>query len=647
MVQANSTSGRIPHSIDRVALEKADLRVLLSCLVHMTGDLRWMEAPYLPVRDVRLVADPSAGFSPEIRTQIIDAVEGLIADEIPSVVIDRPDPALLQRMMSVFLGERVPDEYVPMVLRDMGLAELRPPLVATEVPWVPDVLIVGAGLMGICLTHMLREAGIPVRVVERHADLGGTWHENRYPGCGVDTPNHFYSFSFAPNPGWTRYFSQREEIQAYLRQVAIDTGAIDHVRFQTEMVSAQWAEADRRWQVTLRHADGSESTETTSILVTATGHFNEPVIARFPGDEDFEGQIFHTARWPSGVDLRGKRVGVIGTGASAVQVVPSIVGEVSSLTVFQRTPQWVRPVPEYRLAVESGTRSLFESLPWYAKWYRFGQSWRYGDGLLPLLKRDPDWPHAERSMNRTNDRHRQEMADYIAESLSTHPELIEKCTPDYPPFGKRILIDNGWYESLCQPHVELVTEPIEGFTAESVRTSDGVERKLDVVIVATGFSVTTLGNRLDIRGRGGVSLSETWADHDTKAYLGITVANFPNLFITYGPNVNSGHGGSGMWVAETQSHYIVEWARTMSERGVQSVEVYPEVVEDYMHEIDLMHEELVWTHPRTTTWYRTEHGKVRSPMPFRLVDYWHYTRTAELDKFRVEHLESQVPPISV
>lgn len=630
---------RTPHAIDRGALEAADVRVLLACLVHMTGDLSWLDPPFQPARDVRLVADPSAGFDADVRSRIIDAVEEHIADGIPPVALDHPDPQLLQRMMSVFLGEQVPDEYVPMTMNDMGLTPKRAPVDAANAPWVPDVLVIGAGAMGVCLTLSLRDAGIPVRVVERHADLGGTWHENRYPGCGVDTPNHFYSFSFAPNPGWTRYFSQREEIQDYIRKVAHDTGAIDHVRFRTEMVRAEWASEDRRWHVTLRHADGSETTETAAILVTATGHFNEPVMARFPGDERFTGEIFHTARWPRDVDLTGKRVGVIGTGASAVQVVPTIADDVASLTVFQRTPQWVRHVPEYRLPVERSTRSLFEDLPWYGKWYRFGQTWRYGDGLLRLLKRDPDWPHLDRSMNRTNDRHRQEMTDYIEASLASRPELIEKCVPDYPPFGKRILIDNAWYETLCRPHVELVTEPIQEFTERSIRTADEVEHELDVVIVATGFSVTTLGNRLDIRGNSGRTLAEAWADHDTKAYLGVTVSEFPNLFITYGPNVNAGHGGSGMWVAETQAHYITEWVRTMADHGIESAEVYPEVVDEYMHRIDEMHEDLVWTHPRTTTWYRTEHGKVRSPMPFRLVDYWHMTRNVELDKFRLEWIE--------
>lgn len=625
------------HAIDRETLETADLRVLVMCLVHLTGDLRWLEEPFTPARDVRLVADPRAGFGDATRDAIIDAVMEQISNGIPAPVIDRPDPELLHRMMSVFLGENVPGEYVAMTMADMGLVERRPPIDAA-LP-VPDVLIVGAGVSGIALASRLIADGVNVRLIERNADLGGTWFENRYPGCGVDTPNHFYSFSWSPKPDWSRFFSPREEIHDYLASVAEERGVLDRTRFGIEMVRAEWNEGDAHWAVTLRHVDSGETwTESTRVLVPATGHFSEPHRAHFDGEESFTGPIFHTARWPGDVDLDGQRVAVIGTGATSMQLVPTIADRVAHMVVFQRTPQWVRPVAEYRDTVDPRTAELFASLPWYGRWYRFGQSWRYGDGLLRFLKRDPEWPHPERSMNRINDRHRVEMTEFITSSLESRPELIEHCVPSYPPFGKRILIDNGWFETLCRPHVDLEVTPIARITEEGVVTTAGTLHEVDVIIVATGFDVVSLDRRVNLAGRSGVGLSDVWEPRDPRALLGISVVGMPNLFVMYGPNTNMGHGGSVMWMSDTQAAHIAAWIRKMAEERIDTVEVQPDAVERYTDEVDRLHDELVWMHPGTPTYYRTEEGRVRSPMPFRLVDYWSRTQTIDEDAFVITYL---------
>lgn len=617
------------------AIGAADLRALVLTLFHHTGDQRWLHEPYLPRRDVRLIADPAAGFSPEVQAEIRSAAAAVFADGVPTPVVSDPGPELFHRMMNLFLGEEVAPEYVPLMREDMGFEDGNAQWSGSggEAPTVPDVVIVGTGVFGIALAVQLDRLGVPFTMLERNVEVGGTWLNNRYPGCGVDTPNHFYSYSFAPNPSWRHYFSPRDELQGYMERSATDFGLRDRIRFGTEVLGASWDDRTRRWVVRTRSADGSEASLTCAVFVAATGHFDQPVRVGFPGEGRFGGEIHHTARWPDGVELAGKRVGVIGTGASSMQVVPTIAGDVDHLTVFQRTPQWVRPVPEYNAPVDPAGQWLFEHLPLYAKWYRFGLFWRYGDGLLRYLRRDPEWPHPERAMNRTNDRHRQEMNDFIVESLASRPELIEHCLPDYPPFGKRILIDNGWFETLCRPDVDLVTADIDGFEPAGIRTADGKVHELDVVIMATGFDVTNLAARIDIAGREGVTLAEDWDGDDPTAYLGMAVPGFPNFFVMYGPNTNVGHGGSGMWLAENQARYVSSAVVAMTEADVEVLEVRADRRRDYTAEVDALHEELVWMHPGLRTYYRTGAGKVRSPMPFRLVDYWARTHDVDLDDY--------------
>lgn len=616
------------------ALGAADLRVLLMCLYQASGDERWLSDPYSPRRDVQMVADPAAGLPEPIQEEIREAAAEVFASPVEPA-IEAPTGNLLLRMMSHCLGEDVPPEYEPMIAQDLGFAP-RSGSAETAVPTdALDVVIIGAGASGISLGVQLSRAGIPFTVVEKNPDAGGTWFENIYPGCGVDTPNHFYSFSFAPNPNWTRHFSLRNEVQSYLLDVSEEYGIREQTRFGTEVVGAVWDADAERWTVCLRDRQDRESSLTCSVLVSAAGHFNAPHEPTFGNEAAFDGRIVHTAKWPRDLDVTGKRVTVIGTGASAVQLVPTIVDEVSALTVVQRTPQWVRPVRGYQDQVERESMVLFAQVPFYAQWYRFTQLWRFGDGLLRFLKRDPDWPHPGRSLNRGNERHRQEMENFIGDELDGRPDLLERCVPDYPPFAKRILIDCGWYASLRQPHVRLVSDGVDGFELDGIRTASGEVIPTDIVVLATGFRVTELAARIDLRGRSGIALKEDWADDNPTAYLGMTVPNFPNFFVMFGPNTNMGHGGSGMWLAETQSDYIVDAIRQMNRQGISSMCPSEAARTSYMKQVDELHDDLVWTHPGVSTYYRNESGQVRSPMPFRLVDYWQMTRTVDLEQFEL------------
>jgi 4-hydroxyacetophenone monooxygenase len=618
------------------AIAEGDIRVLLMVLVHMTGDERWLEPPYRPKRDVRLIPDPHAGLPEEIQDEIRAAVLKLYENGEPKPAIIDPGDDLMLRMMRATLGENVAPEYAPLMREEMAFVprdarwRKRP---SEERLAQQHVLIVGAGVCAIALGTALGRLGISFTIVEKNDELGGTWYVNRYPGCGVDTPNHSYSFSFGKRHPWTRYFAQRQELLDYLRQVADDHGIRDHLRLNTELMSSRWDDDKKRWISTLKTKSGEETFE-SSVLVSAIGQLNDPAPAHFEGEKDFQGLKLHSALWSEDINLDGKRVAVIGTGATAMQLVPSIADRVASVTVYQRTAQWSRPVAGYSDPISDGARWLLAHLPFYAQWYRFNMFWRYGDGLLPFLRKDPAWPHPERAVNKGNDRHREELANFIHSELKDRPDLIAKCVPTYPPYGKRILLDNNWFKTLTKPNVELVTEAIDHFARDGIVTADGKLRPADIIVISTGFKVTEMAARLNITGRGGRTLREAWANDNPTAHLGLTVPDFPNLFVMLGPNAGPAHGGSVIFQSECQSRYISACLVEMIENGIAAIDVRKNVHDDYVRKVDAEHEAMIWTHPGMTTYYRNKSGRVFSAMPWRFVDYWAMTHDPDLGQYR-------------
>lgn len=618
------------------AIAEGDIRVLLMVLVHMTGETRWLEPPYTPKRDVRLIPDPDAGVPKEIQQEIRAAVLKLFENGEPKPAIVDPGNELMLKMMRATLGENVAAEYAPLMREEMGF-------IPREMRWRErpsdarlagqHVLVVGAGVCAIALGVALGRLGIPYTIVEKNAEIGGTWYVNRYPGCGVDTPNHSYSFSFGKRNPWTRYFAQRQELHEYLLKVVREHDIRSNVRLNTELTSSRWDENKRRWISTLRTKDGEVTFEST-VLVSAIGQLNDPAPARFKDDDSFKGTQIHSALWRDDIQLDGKHVAVIGTGATAMQLVPSIAGQVASVTVYQRTAQWARPVKGYADPIAEGAQWLLAHLPFYVQWYRFNMFWRYGDGLLPFLRKDPAWPHPERAVNKGNDRHREELTNFIQEELKDRPDLIEKCVPTYPPYGKRILLDNNWFKTLTRPNVELVTEPIDRFAPAGIVTADGGLRAHDIIVISTGFKVTEMAARLNITGRGGKTLKQAWADDNPTAYLGLTVPDFPNLFVMLGPNSGPAHGGSVIFQSECQSRYITSCLVEMIEHGLAAIDVKPDVHDGYVRKVDAEHEQMIWTHPGMTTYYRNSRGRVFSAMPWRFVDYWQMTHDADLNDYR-------------
>jgi 4-hydroxyacetophenone monooxygenase len=618
---------------DAVAI--ANIPTLLMVLVQLTGERRWLEPPYRPSRATGMGDNDTGGLPDAVQQEIREAaLEAILAERAGRpVAIPEPPSELLVEMLACAMGEDVPPEYGPMIAAQLGTADPLPqPL---PVPEGFSALVIGAGVSGICAAVNLQRAGIPCTVLEKHHTVGGTWLQNRYPGAGVDTPNHLYSFSFAPYD-WSAYFALRDELHAYLEDVADRCGVRELIRFGTEVVAAAYDEPTQRWHVEVRGPDGSTETLVANLLISGTGIFNPPKLPDIEGLDRFAGPSFHTAEWPADLDLTGKRVAIIGNGASAMQVAPEIADRVASLTLFQRSPQWAAPFEHFRKPVPDPLRLLLREVPLYQAWYRVRLGWTFNDRTHPTLQKDPSWPHPERSLNAVNDAHRQFFTRYIESEVGDRPDLLERVVPDYPPFGKRMLMDNGWYRMLTKDHVELVTEPIAEVRSDRVVTTDGREHPADVLVIATGFDVLRFLTTFEARGRSGRSLREVWDDDDARAYLGLTVPDFPNFFCLYGPNLQAGHGGSLIFMVEMQVHYLMDLLGQVLAAGGGAVECRQDVHDRYNDELDRAHEDMVWTHPGMSTYYRNTRGRIVVNTPYRIVDLFDRTRRADLDDYVVE-----------
>jgi 4-hydroxyacetophenone monooxygenase len=623
----------------RAAVEIANVPALLMVVFQMSGDRKWLQPPYLPTRGQGLTDHDSGGLAPEIQDEIRreagDAIVALARGVKPAIAT--PSPQLIVEMMSVFMGEPVAEEYGPMLSAEL-IRRLKPELPDLtyghfSAPPGFRVIVIGAGVSGIIAAHHLDEMGVEYVMLEKQDGPGGNWWQNNYPGAGVDTPSHLYSFSFAKND-WQRHFELRDDLQQYLARAAMGVDAGKRIRYGAEVLSATYAAEDFSWDVVVRDRDGSVETLRASVVISAVGVLNRAVRPDINGLESFAGPSFHSSGWPDGADLKGKRVGLVGTGASAMQIACAVAEEVDELIIFQRSPQWVAPFDKFQQPIRPELRELLRGCPLYHAWYWLRLFWQFGDKVIESLRADPDWPHLDRSMNARNDGHRQFFTRYLESELEARPELIAKALPHYPPFGKRILLDNGWYRTLLRENVALVDAGVAEVREHSLVTETGDEYDLDAVVWATGFDVAHFLASMDVRGRDGTTIREAWDDDDPRAYLGVSVPGFPNLFILGGPNSFPG-SGSFMYFMEVQMSYIRRLLTAMVDSGLVAIEASRAATDAFNERVDELHAEMVWTHPGMSTWYRNSRGRVVFLMPFLNVEYWGMTQRADLENYTV------------
>jgi cyclohexanone monooxygenase len=459
-----------------------------------------------------------------------------------------------------------------------------------EAPQQVKHLVVGAGFAGLCAAIRLQEDGeTDFVVIDKGAEVGGTWRDNTYPGAACDVPSQLYSFSFAPNPDWSMSYSPQPEIQAYLRRTAERSGTLDRFRFNTTVDAARWDAASQRWHVRTSGGD-----YTSSTLIVGAGGLSEPRLPDIDGIDGFEGELFHSARWNHDVDLAGKRVAVIGTGASAIQIVPEVRRTAGHLDVYQRTAPYV--LPRNDRAYGRLERLALRHVPGLRKLYRTAIYWSR-EGMVPGFTLDPKlaWPVKKLAM--TN------LAKGIAD-----PELRARVTPTFEIGCKRILISNTYYPAIASDNVELVTNPIASVTSDAIVTADGVERPVDVLVVATGFYATELPIAERITGRTGRTLADTWCEHGMSAYKGTTVPGFPNLFFLFGPNTGLGHS-SVVFMIEAQMDYVRDAIKTMNLHRYASIEPRQDATRAWNDALQRRLKRTVWNTGGCSSWYLDERGR--------------------------------------
>ncbi len=452
-----------------------------------------------------------------------------------------------------------------------------------------DHLVIGAGFAGLCAAIKLDEAGEPdFVVIEKGADVGGTWRDNTYPGAACDVPSQLYSFSFAPNPEWTRSFSQQPEILSYIRRVAAESGTLDRFVFDTTVEDASWDDATQRWTVRT-----SGATYSARTVLSGAGGLSSPKLPDIAGIESFAGELFHSAQWDHDVDLTGKRVAVIGTGASSIQIVPAIQSQVAHLDVYQRTAPYV--MPRHDRTYGKLERFALTKVPGLQRLYRTGIYWAR-EGYVPGFTLAPKLAMPAQKMALGN----------IAKGIED-PELRAKVTPDYQIGCKRILISNTYYPALAADNCEVVTEGIAEITPTGITSVDGTERAVDVLIIATGFHTTELPITEKLTGRSGHRLSEKWAETGMSAYKGTAVADFPNLFFIVGPNTGLGHS-SMVFMIESQVTYIVDALRAMRRDSYGAVEVREKAERDWSADLQRRMKRTVWSTGGCASWYLDKRG---------------------------------------
>ena len=622
----------------RAALEDAELPPLLPALAYLTGDLSLLRDELRP--DPLLLAMPQGGLTEEQRAEI----RALAFDTLrrfrdggsrPAPV---PSDEDILRIMEFAVGGADMRDYLPLLEEELAArGEDRRAPAWRKADVAPDldfrVLIVGAGMSGLLAAHRLQQVGIDFTVVDKDDDVGGTWLENTYPGCRVDNPNHNYSYSFAQRHDWPLHYSTQEVLLDYFRRCADAFDVRPHIRFGTEVVSATWDDDEGLWHVLVRRKDGTEETVTAHAVISAVGQLNRPSYPDIEGRDSFAGPSFHSARWDHAVDLAGKRVAVIGTGASAVQFIPEIAPKVGELLVFQRTPPWMGPTEDYHAEVAPGLRWLYTHVPSYSEWNRFWIFWRMGDGVLDGVRVDEEYEPKGEAVSMMNAFARMMLVGYLQEQFADRPDLLEKVVPTYPVGAKRMLRDNGvWAGALKRDNVQLLTTPITRITSKGIVTEDGVEHEVDVFVYGTGFHASKFLTPMQITGQGGIDLHEHW-NGDARAYLGVSVPGFPNLFCLYGPNTNIVINGSIVYFSECGVRYIVGLLNLLFEGHHRGLSVRKDVHDEFNEAVDAENKRMAWGWSDVNSWYKNEKGRVAQNWPFTLLEYWRRTLEPDPDDF--------------
>lgn len=498
-----------------------------------------------------------------------------------------------------------------------------------------EVLVVGAGISGIAAAWRLQEAGIPFTWIEGSHRVGGTWWKNHYPGVRLDTPTYGYSFSFAQRTDWPHQFAEGPEVLGYLEDVFERAGwDSSRVEFETKLDRAVFDEASGTWVATTSTCEGARTTRRFNAVMTGVGQLDHPFIPEWPGQAEFEGAQMHSQEWDHSVDLTGKRVAVIGTGASAYQIVPAIADKVSELFVFQRSAPWMLPAPTYHAPMSEAASWLHEKVPHFGHWFRLWVTAGGIDGRLHIAKAEEGWEGAPHSVSRENEAFRLAIIERYRQQYEGRPDLLEVAIPNYPPSAKRMLRDNGvWAAALHLPTTRVVTSGLAEFTPNGLVTGDGEQLDVDVVIYATGFRPSDYLDPIEVVGRDGLEIHAYWGG-DAKGFAGITVPNFPNLFMLLGPNTGGVVAGGLHFMIERAAEYAVKAIRELLVRDAKALDLKQDALDRHIAWVDEGNYSMTWGQPYVKTWYKNRFNRVSQVWPYRTSEYWTITEQIAEDDYR-------------
>jgi 4-hydroxyacetophenone monooxygenase len=615
------------------AVEYADPMALRGLLYLLTEDeeLRGTELTTLVVggfREARMVAseDEAARIKAKA-TAFLKSYRDSGAAELPAVLAGR-----LPDSMSLAVGEDIPPEELENWLEELAIDPWARGLDWSDAGPAPaaaagfQVVVIGAGMGGINAAVQLKRSGIPFTVLEKNPSVGGTWWENRYPGVRVDTPSRTYSHLYGVNFEKPYPFCPAPENEKYLNWVA-DTFAVrGDIQFHTEVRSIVWDEADAQWVITADQPEGRVTLRANAVI-TSVGFLSRPNIPHIDGIEDFQGPWFHTARWPAGLDLAGKRVAVIGTGCTGYQMIPEIAKEVAHLYVFQRTPNWVYDAPGYLAPYPDQATWLDRNFPYLVNFSRLRIAYMFRpQNTLPGIMVDPDF-RDEHAVSPVNKKIRDERIAFLTRKLGHRPDLLEKMIPKAPPMSARpVLIDQDYsvIDVLLQDNVTLVSEGIGRVTEDAIELADGTRCPVDVIVLATGFKANDFLWPMEVRGAGGQRLEDLWSRDGARAYIGAMLPGFPNFFMIYGPNTNLLQGMQIIGMEEITARFALENIAGLVESGHRSVEVTEDAYWRYNNELDRAERLTTYLDSRASNYYQNQYGRsaANGPLDSRLLWNW-------------------------
>lgn len=617
----------------RSAVAGANISVLRVALYHQTKDpeLLAMESQEYPVRGGALTV---FSVPREHHQTIRDKAIAYLLSGAPEV----PPPTLEEaaHLMELYSGKR-PDP----VAAQYGYEELAFEDFPRDTRWNEEgarpgaedfrVLIVGAGLSAMAAAVQLDRLGIAYDIVERHADLGGTWLINNYPEARVDVSSFVYQFKFEKNYPWSSFFAPRVELQQYANHIVDKYDIRRHIRFGTAVQGAEWDEDAKVWHVHCLCDGEQQETRTANVVISATGLFNTPRIPDIEGLDTFQGRMFHTTHWDESYDFAGKRVALIGTGSTGCQLARGVAAKADHLTIFQRTPSWVTPVEGYHAKIPTDKRWMLDNMPGYHNWFVYLNYYAELQ-MQKFQEMDPEWIARGGRVNEYNAKLRETLAGFIESKVGYRKDLCEKLTPNVVPMARRLVIDNEWYETCARDNVTVETGGIARITEAGIETTDGAEHAFDLIVLSTGFDVSKYVLPTRYLGRDGISLEDVWEQDGARAFKGMTVNGFPNFFMMYGPNGQARIGSFHSW-AENFARYISGLMVHAIEHGKRAMVVKDEAFLRYNADMDEAMKTMLWETETGESYYVNEHGRAGVNMPWSVHEYYAMIREPDIENY--------------